>query len=157
MQEDIENRSIALILNTGRFTARTLGRACMWLLHQMKQNRGEMQECFKPEKNSVKELMKKGDAPSLPFDGDTKLFDRFARKHKVKYEFRKLEKGKYLLFFKASQTDAITSCLSSYAKYVMGRGKGRSIVAELAKGAERVRATAPPERDRTREAGRDGR
>jgi uncharacterized protein YegP (UPF0339 family) len=94
--------------------------------------------------------MKKGEAPSVPFSGDTQGFDRFARKHKVNYEIEKIEPGKYRIYFKAVQADNIKDCLADYAKSVMGKSKGRSITQELQKGAEKVKATAPPERVRTR-------
>ena len=42
---------------------------------------------------------------SLELSGDTKLFDRVARKWNVDYAFYQTEPGKYLLFFKSGQAE----------------------------------------------------
>jgi len=144
MQEDIENRSVALTVNATRFTARTLARACMWLLRQMKQ--GDLSKY----QETLREQIKKGEAPSVPFSGNKLDFHRFARKHKVNYEIEKLASGKYRIYFKAAQAENIKDCLADYAKSIMGKGKGLSIAQELQKGAEKVKAAAPLERVRTR-------
>ena len=53
-------------------------------------------------KQSVKKLMAHGaSASSIELSGDTKLFDRVARKWNVDYAFYKTGPDKYLLFFKA--------------------------------------------------------
>ena len=61
-------------------------------------------------KQSVKKLMAHGaSASSIELSGDTKLFDRVARKWNVDYAFYKTGPDKYLLFFKAGQADAISN------------------------------------------------
>ena len=42
---------------------------------------------------------------SLELSGNTKLFDRVARKWNVDYAFYQTEPGKYLLFFKSGQAE----------------------------------------------------
>ena len=51
---------------------------------------------------------------SLDLSGDTRQFDRVARKYNVDYAFHKTGPNKHLLFFKAGQADAITACFSEY-------------------------------------------
>ena len=78
-----------------------------------------------------------------------------ARKYNVDYAFHKVEPGKYLLFFKAGQADAITACFTEYSRRVMAKSTGRpSIIAQIQNFAERItsRAREPQQRDRTREA-----
>ena len=66
-------------------------------------------------KQSVKKLMAHGaSASSIELSGDTKLFDRVARKWNVDYAFYKTGPDKYLLFFKAGQADAIISWAEMY-------------------------------------------
>ena len=66
-------------------------------------------------KQSVKKLMAHGASiSSIELSGDTKLFDRVARKWNVDYAFYKTGSDKYLLFFKAGQADAMTACFSEY-------------------------------------------
>lgn len=68
-------------------------------------------------KQSVKKLMAHGaSTSSIELSGDTKLFDRVARKWNVDYAFYKTGPDKYLLFFKAGQADAMTACFSEYSR-----------------------------------------
>ena len=71
-------------------------------------------------KQTVKQLMRHGvSTNSLELSGDTKSFDRVARKWNVDYAFYKTGPDKYLLFFKAGQADAMTACFSEYSKKVL--------------------------------------
>ena len=73
-------------------------------------------------KQSVKKLMAHGaSASSIELSGDTKLFDRVARKWNVDYAFYKIGPDKYLLFFKAGQADAMTACFSEYSRKVLNK------------------------------------
>ena len=57
-------------------------------------------------RQTVKKLMAHGTSTnSLELSGDTKLFDRVARKWNVDYAFYQTEPGKYLLFFKSGQAE----------------------------------------------------
>ena len=77
-------------------------------------------------KQSVKKLMAHGVATnSIELSGDTKIFDRVARKWNVDYAFYKAGPDKYLLFFKSGQADAITACFSEYSKKVLNKSKSR--------------------------------
>ena len=59
-------------------------------------------------KQTVKQLMRHGvSTNSLELSGDTKSFDRVARKWNVDYAFYKTGPDKYLLFFKAGQADQV--------------------------------------------------
>ena len=95
---------------------------------------------------------------SLPLDGDTRLFDRVARKYNVDYSFHKTGPNKHLLFFKAGQADAITACFAEYTKLAMSRGKSKqpSILAQIKAFAEKSRVK-PREHERKKEAARDER
>ena len=64
-------------------------------------------------KQTVKKLMAHGTSTnSLELSGDTKLYAPLARKSNVDSAFYQTEPGKYLLFFKSGQADAMTACLS---------------------------------------------
>ena len=77
-------------------------------------------------KQTVKKLMAHGTSTnSLELSGDTKLFDRVARKWNVDYAFYQTEPGKYLLFFKSGQADAMTACFSEYSRKVLDKTKSR--------------------------------
>ena len=155
MQEDVERRTVAIVVSASRLTSRVLARACMAVLHQLKK---ECKEAKTPQgKQSVKKLMNHGVATSgIPLDGNTKLFDRFARKCGVDYAFHKTGPGKHVLFFKAGQADAITTCLAEYTQCVTRKRRNArpSISSQLEQANERVRAR-PRERERVQEVERD--
>ena len=67
-------------------------------------------------KQTVKKLMAHGASTnSLELSGDTKLFDRVARKWNVDYAFYQTEPGKYLLFFKSGQRVVIYyNCIGAF-------------------------------------------
>ena len=155
MQEDVENKTIAISISAVKLTGRTLAKALSIIARKIQQ---EYKEGQTPHgRQSVKKLMNHGVATnSLPLDGDTKLFDHIARKYNVDYAFHKTGPGKYLLFFKAGQADAITACFSEYSRRVMESGERRpSILKQLQQFAARIasRVREPQQRERAREAG----
>ena len=106
-------------------------------------------------KQSVKKLMAHGVATnSIELSGDTKTFDRVARKWNVDYAFYKTGPDKYLLFFKSGQADAITACFSEYSRRVMKRSKSRRVpIREQLKRAAAELARQPShKKERAREA-----
>ena len=58
---------------------------------------------------------------------DFKEFDRVARRWNVDYAFYKNGEGKYLLFFKSKQADAITACFGEYSRRIMDRPRARRV------------------------------
>ena len=157
LQEDVDNRTVALSVKATRLTAQVLMKAMRAVIEKIQKEHGKAQA---PQgRQSVKQLMNHRSAiNSIPLDGDTKLFDRVARKFNVDYSFHKTGPGKYLLLFKAGQADAITAAFSEFSKLVMARGKNRRprVHEQLEKFTERIR-TQPQQQERTREASRDER
>ena len=95
-----------------------------------------------------------GDTSGMDLPGDTRLFDRVARKWNVDYAFYKTGPDKYLLFFKSGQADAITACFSEYSRRVMKRSKSRRVpIREQLKRAAAELARHPShKKERAREA-----
>ena len=86
---------------------------------------------------------------SLELSGDTKLFDRVARKWNVDYAFYQTEPGKYLLFFKSGQADAMTACFSEYSRKVLDKAKSRQpTIPEQMKQAEQQLAKEKPPKEK---------
>lgn len=101
-------------------------------------------------KQSVKKLMAHGVATtSIGLSGDTKAFDRVARKWGVDYAFYKTEPGKYLLFFKSGQADAMTACFSEYSRKVLNKGKSRHT--PIRDQMKQLSKEMPKEKERTKE------
>ena len=157
MQEDIEQRTIALSIKTAKLSGKVLAKAFGAAIRKIQK---EHQKGLTPNgKQSVKKLMGHGvSVNSLPIDGETRLWDSVARKYNVDYAFHKTGQDKYLLFFKAGQADAITAAFSDYTKLTIKRAKDKRppIRSQLKRFAELVK-TRPLERELKREAARDDR
>ena len=111
-------------------------------------------------KQSVKKLMAHGVATnSIELSGDTKTFDRVARKWNVDYAFYKAGPDKYLLFFKSGQADAITACFSEYSKKVLNKSKSRRtpIREQLKQGADQLAKDKSRKKERTKEVAHENR
>lgn len=151
MQEEINERTVALSIKAAKLTGRVLAEIfskclTMWKCHR--------QAALTPQgKQTVRQLMgHSGASNSIPLKGKTRLFDRVARKWGVDYAFHKVGPRDYLLFFRAGQTDAITTAFSEYTTLVMKKEKDKpSLLRQLRKFTELVN-TRRPERRRTREA-----
>ena len=111
-------------------------------------------------KQSVKKLMAHGVATnSIELSGDTKTFDRVARKWNVDYAFYKAGSNKYLLFFKSGQADAITACFSEYSKKVLNKSKSRRtpIREQLKQGVDQLAEDKSHKKERTKEVAHENR
>ncbi len=152
VDEDISRRTIALSIRTGKLTARTLA----WALQAAgRKIQKERQARKTPHgRQSVKQLMKQGEATnSLPVEAPRE-FDRVARRWNVDYAFYKTGPDKYLLFFKSGQADAITACFSEYSRRVLKRSKSQRVpIREQLKRAAAELARQPShKKERAREA-----
>ena len=92
---------------------------------------------------------------SLELSGDTKLFDRVARKWNVDYAFYQTEPGKYLLFFKSGQADAMTACFSEYSRKVLDKAKSRqpTIPEQMKQAEQQLAKEKPPKENRANACG----
>lgn len=157
MQEDIERRTVAVSITATKLSAKAIAKALAAVLRKIQKDYHKGQT---PQgRQNVKKLMNHGvSTNSLDLSGDTRLFDRVARKYNVDYAFHKTGPDKYLLFFKAGQADAITACFGEYTKLVMNRGKSKrpSILEQLKKFTDRER-TKPRQHERVKEAVRNER
>ena len=122
MQEELENKSVTLIINTSKLTARTLATGFMKFL-RFSWNKTKEHHYAKPQgKQSVQELIGQNqgvEKTELADKDEAKTFDKFARKYGVDYAVRKgvSEDGKprYVLFFKARDRAAIEQAMAAYA------------------------------------------
>ena len=106
-------------------------------------------------KQTVKKLMAHGTSTnSLELSGDTKLFDRVARKWNVDYAFYKTGPDKYLLFFKTGQADAMTACFSKYSRKGLDKSKSRRVPIreQLKRAADQLAKEKPRQKERVKEA-----
>ena len=155
IEEDASRRTIALSVKAGKLTARALAVALAAVGRKIQKTHRDKQ---RPHgKQSVKKLMAHGAATNSIEVAAPRQFDRVARKWNVDYAFHQVEPGKYLLFFKAGQADAMTACFAEYSKAVLQKSKTRRapIREQLKRAAELVRQQ--PKRERTKEVAREER
>lgn len=151
MQEEVNERTVALSIKTAKLTGRVLADAMQkWMAdYKTAHEAGRTPH----GKQSVKKLMgHEGAKNSIQLKGAPRQFDQVARKFNVDYAFYKTGPKDYLLFFKAGQADAITAAFGEYTKRTMGKAKEKpSIIGQLRKFAELAK-TRQPERQHAREA-----
>ena len=137
MQEEVENRTVALAVSTTRMTGRVLKAALIKLLAEMKKSRDSPPQ-IPHGKQSVKEPLGQNPGASNMETAEktTNPFKKVARKYGVDYALKKDttgEKPKYLVFFKARDADALTAAFTEYTAKVLKKDKQPSILEQLAK------------------------
>ena len=159
MQEDIERRTVALSIKAAKLTGRVLAFALEELVKMIQEER---HEGMTPQGKQTIEQLKSHGGPtsSVPLDGDTKLFDRVAKKHDVDYAFEQVGPEKYLLTFRAAQVDAMTDCFAEYSQRFMEKNEKQhpTIAKQMEQFkdmAARTAQTAPREQERIRERVRE--
>ena len=126
MQEDLENKSVTLIINSSKLTARTLAAAFMKLLrysrNKIREHREEQPDVKPQGKQTIKELIAQNqgvEKTELADREEVKAFDRIAKQYGVDYAIKKgvspEGKKRYILFFKARDRSAIDQAMSAYA------------------------------------------
>lgn len=121
MQEEVENKSVRLAIQTGKVTLRTLlrGLRAWYRHHERKKDVARMAGDTVKGKQSVKELIGQGQGVSSMEVGDSgiKDFKKIANKYGVDFAIVKdkdTDPPKYTVFFKARDADAITQVLKEY-------------------------------------------
>lgn len=122
MQEEIENRTVTLIISAVKLTARELKAGMDKYLSEKKSKAMEKARAA-PEKPSGKQTVKQligqnqGVSNIEITNSNIKGFERIARKYGVDYAIKKDKTGeipRYLVFFKARDADALTAAFTEY-------------------------------------------
>lgn len=150
MQEELENRTVTLIVSSGKFTGRTLKSA---ISHFLSYSRHKVQDHKEKNvvphgKQSVKDLIGQNagvENVELGDDADLRIFNRIARKYGVDYAVKKVTKEdgtkQFMIFFKGRDKDAITTAMTEYMNHWREHGKEekpsiRKLIAIFRKRAE---------------------
>ena len=151
MQEEVNQKTVALSIRTTKLTGKVLAAALGKVARALQKHH---RKALTPQgRQSVKKLMNHyGGKSVMPYVGA-----RIAKEFHVDYAFHKVSPGHYLLFFKANQADAITAAFQKYSAKVLNKEQDKaSILGQLRKFTEQIRTQAK-EKQRTREAVKDGR
>ncbi|MCD8195779.1 MAG: PcfB family protein [Lachnospiraceae bacterium] len=155
MQEEVENKTVNLMISTTKLTARTLIAGFRkYSQHHAKVKAGK---AVPRGKQSVKELVGQGQGVSSLDISTTGIrdFERIANKYGVDYAIKKdqsVTPSKYLVFFKARDADALTAAFDEYqAKRLNHRDEKPSVLAQLNKFKELVAALPKKVRENVQE------
>ena len=163
MQDEVNEKTMALCIKGGKISAQLLKAALTKLLSEIEKKKqqskkmGGQNRC-KRGKQSIKSLQQSGAQLTniVVTDNNIKSFDRVARKWNVDYAFYQTEPGKYLLFFKSGQADAMTACFSEYSRKVLDKAKSRQpTIPEQMKQAEQQLAKEKPPKEHIKEVSHD--
>jgi alpha-galactosidase len=115
MQEQINEKSVALYIKAGKLTGRVLAQAMQKFLKKARE------PTVRHGKQSVKSLTKQGASlTNIEIKSDNiGSFTKTARKYNVDFALKRDDSEtppKWLVFFKAKDADALTAAFSEYSK-----------------------------------------
>lgn len=152
MQEEVEQRTISVSIQTAKLTGRALKAALTAVLQKMEQERATP----KVGRNSMKRLTYKDPgANTMEVSGRIRSFERYARKHQVRYHIEKemgTDPPKWTVYFKANQADALMAAFKEYTRKDLTRSERPSLLSQLHKFKELVQ-TLGRDRVKNREHG----
>ena len=154
MQEEVENRTLTLIVSGTKFTGRLFKAAISKYMAHRREKKLEKQ-CSRDSpvtpkgKQTVKQLIGQNQGVSNIEINDPSIrdFERIARKYGVDYAVKKDRSAlppKYLIFFKARDADALTAAFSEYTQKKVkkaDRSERPSVLAKLAQFKELLKNT----------------
>lgn len=148
MQDEVNEKTMALCIKGGKISAQILKAALTKLLVEIEKKKqqskkmGGQNRC-KRGKQSIKSLQKSGAQITniVVTDNNIKSFDRVARKYGIDYSLKKVEqegKTEYLVFFKAKDVDVMTAAFKEYTSETLKKQKRESVRQKLEKVKEEL-------------------
>lgn len=155
MQEEVTQKTIALVFKSSRLTADVLKKAMKMYLEHRKQGKQAAHG-----KMSVKDLVGQGmGASSIEVtDNNIKSFERVARKYNVDFAVKKdktTSPPKYMVFFKGKDADVITQAFREFVKVNEKKQNRISVKEKLAEFREKLGKGKDKNRERAREHQKD--
>lgn len=140
MQEEIDQRTVSITVQAAKLSGRVLKTAITAALQKMQQQRHSV----KAGRNSLKRLAgHDGGMNTIEVSGRIRSFERYARKHQVRYHIEKEVGSKpprWTVYFKANQADALTAAFKEYTRKNLERAEKPSLIAQLHKFTELVKS-----------------
>ena len=154
MQEDLENRSIALTTKATKITAQTLAKLMQAALRKMKESHNKPKEGFQ----TIKQLSKGGSLSTVEVtEGNIKAFDPVARKYNISYSLKRdnaSDPPRWLVFFRAKDADAMTAAFKEFISKTVKRETDRPSARETMRNFREKIANVV--RDKTKHKHREG-
>ena len=157
MQEQINEKTVALSIKTAKLTAEVLQKAIRKMLSAKKNKAPKIYK----GKRTLKHLMKQNTGVSSMeiTDANIKAFEPVAKKYGIDYSLKKVkgeEPPRYLVFFKGRDVDVMTEAFKEFAAKKLSREKKPSIRKALAAFKEKAKQrNANREKVKNKDRGRD--
>lgn len=168
MQEEVNEKTIALCIKGGKITADILKAALRKYLQEMEKEKAKSQQksqakkeqktqVVKRGKQSIESMLDKGSELSNIeiTDNNIRSFERVARKYGIDYSLKRdksTDPPKYLVFFRAKDADVMTAAFKEYSGITLQKSKRKSIKLRLQKAIEK--AAKHREREKTQQKDR---
>jgi len=150
LHEEVNQKTVALSIKTVKITGRLLAKAMQAFLKKARD------PTIAHGKQSVKSLTKHGASlTNIEITGDNiGSFSRIARKYNVDFALKRDDSEtppKWMVFFKAKDSDALMSALKEYSKIQLKeKTRKPSLLDRLAQAKELVSQIANPVKNRNR-------
>lgn len=150
MQDQINEKTVALSVKASKITGRLLARAMRAFLKRARE------PTYKHGKQSVKSLTKQGASlANIEISGDNiGSFAKTARKYNVDFALKRDDSEtppRWIVFFKAKDADAITAAFNEYGKAQLKHNNRKpSLLDRLEKAKALVAQLAAPVKNRSK-------
>ncbi len=136
MQEEVEQRTLTLVINGTKFSGRVLKSAVSKFVAFCRNQKAKKVNVHPKGKQSVKQLTRQGQGVNTMEIDDENLrqFERIARKYGVDYAVRKdvtAEMPRFLVFFKGRDADAIMAALKEFSSAKERKSERPSLLQKL--------------------------
>ena len=139
MQDEINEKVVALSVKGAKLTAEMLQKAIKAMLAQAK----KQQEKQPHGKQTLKQLMKQNAGVSSIeiTDSNIKAFESTAKKYNIDFSLKKVkgEQTRYLVFFKGRDADVMTAAFQEFSAKKLNRDKKPSIRKALAAAKDKAK------------------
>jgi len=153
LQEEVENKTLTLVINGSKLTGRTFKAAISkYMAHRREVKRQKQQKrqngpVIPRGKQTVKQLIGQNQGISNIELNDPSIrdFERIARKYGVDYAIKRDRSSSppwFLIFFKSRDADAITSAFQEYTAKKVKKASRPSVLEKLASFKDMVRDSA---------------
>ena len=154
MQDEINEKTVAISIKATKLTAQTLQKAIKRLLEQMKKQRGKRQ--IPHGKQTLKQLIKQNAGVSnIEITQDNiKAFESTAKKYGIDFALKKAD-DRYLVFFKGRDADVLTAAFREFSKKKLDKERKPSVRRDLAEKKAEAAQTAKRDKVKNMDRGID--
>ena len=139
MQDEVNEKVVALSIKTSKLTAEVLQKAMKAVLAKGKQQLSKAPH----GKISMRQLMKPGEkVTNIEItDANIKAFESTAKKYNIDFSLKKVkgEQTRYLVFFKGRDADVMTAAFQEFSAKKLNREKKPSIRKALAAAKDKAK------------------